>query len=54
MIESRRLAVIDPLQRHSRDIGAQHELRQPARRGSRDDAQILDIAAVGPVQIDAS
>jgi len=33
MIESRRLAVIDPLQRHSRDIGAQHELRQPARRG---------------------
>ena len=53
VIEPGRLAVIDPLERHSRDIRAQHELREPARRWGRDDAQILVKAAVGTVQIDA-
>ena len=51
MVQSRRFLVVDPLERHARDVGAQHQLRQSARGRSRDDAQIVQEAVVGLLEI---
>ena len=53
MVESRRLLVVDPLERHAGDVGAQHQLRQPARRGGRHYAQVVQEAVIGTLEIDA-
>ena len=53
MVQSCCFLVVDPLERHARDVGAQHQLRQSARGGHRDDAQIVQEAVVGLLEIDA-
>ena len=47
MVESRGFLVVDPLEGHAGDVGAQDELREPARRRGRDDAQVILVAVVG-------
>jgi len=51
MVQSCCFLVVDPLERHARDVGAQHQLRQPARGRHRDDVQILREAVIRLLEI---
>ena len=52
VVEARRFLVVDPLQRHARDVRTQDQLRESARRRCGDDAQVILDAVIGAFEID--
>ncbi len=51
VVQPRCLLIVDPFQRHSRDVRTQDELGEPAHRLGGDDAQVLVMAVVSAFQI---